>query len=133
MEDSPASVRMRSVVFDCPDAAVLAGFYAELLDGRADMTDPTWCEVHIDGLQVKLAFQAVTDYQRPEWPDGVPQQVHLDLTVSDLEASSQRAVKLGATVLSGPVDEPGCVFIVHADPAGHPFCLCRQQTAPPPG
>jgi hypothetical protein len=30
-------------------------------------------------------------------------------------------------VLSGPVEEPGCVFVVHADPAGHPFCLCRER------
>jgi hypothetical protein len=36
-------------------------------------------------------------------------------------------VALGAEVLTGPVEEPGSVFIVHADPAGHPFCLCWDR------
>jgi hypothetical protein len=88
---------------------------------------PGWCEVHVDGMGIKLAFQAVSSYRRPEWPDGLPQQLHLDLTVPDLASASGRAVSLGATVLAGPVQEPGCVYIVHADPAGHPFCLCTDK------
>jgi predicted enzyme related to lactoylglutathione lyase len=130
MSEAPVTVRMRSVVIDCPDPVALASFYAGLLNGRADVDDPTWCEVRVDGMGFKLAFQAVTDYRRPEWPDGLPQQVHLDLTVPDLEAASRQAVALGAVALTGPVDEPGSVFIVHADPAGHPFCLCMERTAP---
>jgi predicted enzyme related to lactoylglutathione lyase len=126
MSDSQVMVRMRSVVLDCPDPFALATFYAELLSGRVHSGDPEWCEVHVEGMPLKLAFQAVSDYRRPEWPDGLPQQVHLDLTVSDLEGASRHAVALGARVLTGPVDEQGCVFIVHADPAGHPFCLCRD-------
>ena len=114
-------------MFDCPDAVALARFYAALLDGRADTSDPDWCEVHVDGTTIKIAFQRVDDYVAPDWPDGPPQQVHLDLSVTDLDATSRRAVELGAVVLSGPVEEPGCVFVVHADPAGHPFCLCRDR------
>jgi predicted enzyme related to lactoylglutathione lyase len=118
------------VVLDCPDAPALASFYAELLGGSAHVGDPTWCEVRFEGLPFKLAFQEVSNYRRPEWPDGLPQQAHLDLTVSDLESASRRAVALGATVLSGPVDDSGSVFIVHADPAGHPFCLCMDLPQP---
>jgi predicted enzyme related to lactoylglutathione lyase len=114
------------VVLDCPDAVALARFYAALLDGRADTSDPEWCEVHVEGSAVKIACQRVEDHRAPDWPDGSPQQLHLDLTVSDLDATSRRAVDLGAVVLSDPVVEPGCVFVVHADPAGHPFCLCRE-------
>ena len=80
-----------------------------------------------DEPSLKLAFQRVDPYQAPQWPDGVPQQSHLDLTVSDLAAASARVVSLGATVMSGPVQEPGGVFIVHADPAGHPFCLFEKR------
>jgi predicted enzyme related to lactoylglutathione lyase len=127
-EQAPA-FRLRSVVIDCPDPAGLAAFYAGLLGGRSELGDPAWCEVHIDGVPVKLAFQKVGHYEPPQWPDGAPQQVHLDLTATDLEKSSQRAVSLGAKVLMGPVEEPGCVFIVHADPAGHPFCLCSAPGA----
>ena len=120
-------VRLRSVVIDCPDPAALASFYALLLDGRLHTEDPQWCEVRFDGVRFKLAFQRVGCYQPPEWPDGSPQQSHLDLTVPDLAAASLRAVELGASVLSGRVEEPGCTFIVHADPAGHPFCLCEDS------
>ena len=117
-------------MLDCPDPVGLASFYAELLTGGMSVGDSNWCEVRVDGMPLKLAFQGVADYRRPEWPDGVAQQVHLDLSVSDLEAASRHAVALGAEVLTGPVEEPGCVFIVHADPAGHPFCLCKERTAP---
>ncbi len=120
-------IRLRSVVFDCPDPEQLASFYAALLDGQVRPGDADWCEVRFDGLPYKLAFQRVDGHRPPEWPDGRPQQVHLDLDVPDVDAASRRARELGARVLSGPVEEPGCVFIVHADPAGHPFCLCAEK------
>ena len=126
MTPSPG-IQLRSVVLDCPDPVALARFYADLLDGRAETSDPDWCEVHVEGAAIKLAFQRAEPYRAPDWPDGAPQQVHLDLTVTDLDATSRRAVGLGATVLSGPVEEPGCVFMVYADPVGHPFCLCRER------
>jgi len=127
VSDSPSTVRVRSVVLDCPDPAALAAFYAQLLGGQVRVGDETWCEVHVEGMHFKLAFQGAADYRRPEWPDGLPQQMHLDLTVSDLEQGSQTALALGAQVLTGPIDEPGCVFVVHADPVGHPFCLCMDR------
>ena len=126
--DSPhPKIRVRSVVFDCPDPVALAAFYRELLGGTAEVGDPDWCEVHPPGASIKLAFQRVENHHAPEWPDGTPQQAHLDLDVTDLEGESRRAVSLGARVLTGPVEEPGCSFIVHADPVGHPFCLCRER------
>jgi predicted enzyme related to lactoylglutathione lyase len=120
-------IQLRSVVLDCPDPPALARFYAELLGGALDVSDPDWCEVRPDGSTIKLAFQRVASYVPPSWPDGAPQQVHLDLTVDDPPATSTRAVALGARVLSPPVDGPGCTFIVHADPVGHPFCLCHER------
>jgi len=120
-------VSLRSVVLDCPDPSALATFYADLLDAEADTTDPEWCEVALGGGSPKLAFQRVHPYEPPEWPEGAAQQAHLDLTVRDLAASSARAVALGAEVLSSPIEEPGCVYVVHADPARHPFCLCQER------
>lgn len=122
-------MRLRSVVLDCPDPQALAAFYARLLGGHADTSDPDWCEVHVEEPLLKLAFQRADPYQAPQWPDGVPQQLHLDLTVSDLEQASRQAVSLGAAVLTGPVEERGGVFIVHADPAQHPFCLFLKRSA----
>jgi predicted enzyme related to lactoylglutathione lyase len=121
--------RLRSVVLDCPDPPALATFYARLLDGRADTSDPHWCVVYLKEPALKLAFQRADPYVAPDWPRG-QQQLHLDLTVADLEAASLRAVSLGTAVLAGPVQEDGGAVIVHADPAGHPFCLFEERPAP---
>jgi len=125
MTSTPIS--LRAVVFDCPDPSSLASFYADLSNGQLDISDPEWCEVHVGDPACKLAFQRATPYSPPEWPDGTPQQLHLDLTVSDLRAAGLRAGELGAVVLAGPVEEPGSIFVVYADPAGHPFCLCEER------
>ena len=124
---SSTTISLRCVVFDCPDPSSLASFYADLLNGQLDISDPEWCEVHAGEPAFKLAFQRAMPYSPPEWPDGMPQQLHLDLTVTDLRAAGLRAAELGAAVLTGPVEEPGCIYVVYADPAGHPFCLCEER------
>jgi hypothetical protein len=126
-ESTAPSIKLRSFVLDCPDPTQLAHFYGALLGGDVDTTDIAWCEVHFAQLPLKLAFQRADDFVPPEWPDGEPQQIHLDLTVTDLQSASARAVELGARVLADPVQEEGSAFQVHADPAGHPFCFCVDQ------
>jgi catechol 2,3-dioxygenase-like lactoylglutathione lyase family enzyme len=127
---TPVAVgRFDTVVLDCPDPLALAEFYAGLLGQEiADDGDDSWQSLRGDGSGVSLAFQRATGYVAPSWPDGPPQQLHLDLTVDDFVTSHHRAVELGATPLSPksppePGDDNG--FRVYADPAGHPFCLCR--------
>jgi predicted enzyme related to lactoylglutathione lyase len=121
------SILLRSIVFDCSDPARLAAFYGELLGGVVDAGDPLWCEVHVADLPLKLAFQGVAAFVPPEWPNGQPQQIHLDLTVTDLESASARAVELGARVLADPVEDENTHFQVHIDPSGHPFCFCVER------
>ena len=61
----------------------------------------------------------------PVWPPvpGTQQmQQHLDLEVDDLDAACALAEEAGARPLGGH-EEDGEVVRVHADPAGHPFCL----------
>jgi predicted enzyme related to lactoylglutathione lyase len=113
-------------VLDCPDPPALAAFYGQLLGGDVHDLGPGWSEVRLDEPALKVAFQRVPDYTPPEWPSGVPQQLHLDISVPDLGEASRWAVKLGGKVLDGPVDEGGCIFQVHADPTGHPFCFCMD-------
>jgi len=125
MEDTSV-VRLGAVVLDCPDPLALAGFYAAVLgcSVTADSTDE-WAD--LDGAGSLLSFQRAPGHQPPSWPDGTPQQVHLDLRVTDYAEPHERAVAHGAVPLQPTTapnadGEPG--FRVYADPAGHPFCLC---------
>jgi hypothetical protein len=121
--------RFDTVVFDCPDPLALVEFYAGLLGQEiADDGNDSWQSLRGDGSGVSLAFQRATDYVAPHWPQGPPQQLHLDLTVDDLVTAHRQAVALGATPLSptsAPEPDDTISFRVYADPVGHPFCLCR--------
>lgn len=121
--------RFDTVVLDCPDPRALAEFYAALLGQEiADDGDDSWQSLSGDGSGVTLAFQLASNYLAPKWPDGPPQQLHLDLTVEDFVTAHEGALALGATALSptsAPQPDKTSGFRVYADPAGHPFCLCR--------
>jgi len=109
------------IVIDCPDAASLANFYGELLGWNVSLDDD-WAEIRPDDGNDCISFQQVTDYRAPEWPgQTVPQQMHLDLMVRDLDEGEAVAIELGATKTEV---QPGTTFRVFLDPAGHPFCLC---------
>ena len=72
-----------------------------------------------------LAAVRVPDYVPPTWPDGpIPKQMHLDLSVDDLEEAEARALRLGAREADAqPAPERWRVLL---DPAGRPFCLSTQ-------
>ena len=110
-----------SFVMDCPDAAALARFYGELL-GWTVKLDGEWAEIRPEDGGNVICFQGVKDYKAPVWPgQDVPQQMHLDVMVQDLDAAEPEVLKLGATKAE---HQPGTTFRVFLDPAGHPFCLC---------
>ena len=115
-----AIARYPSIVIDCPDAAALATFYGAMLDwkvtGSAD-----WGEVRADYGQC-ICFQQVESYSPPQWPaQELPQQMHLDVIVDDLDSAEAAVLELGATKHA---HQPSSRFRVMLDPAGHPFCLC---------
>jgi Glyoxalase-like domain len=115
-----AIARFPSIVIDCPDAAALATFYGTMLDWKVDIR-ADWGEVRADYGQC-ITFQQVQDYTPPKWPaQQVPQQMHLDVIVDDLDAGEAAVLALGATKHEY---QPGTSFRVFLDPAGHPFCLC---------
>jgi predicted enzyme related to lactoylglutathione lyase len=115
-----AIARFPSIVLDCPDPHALAAFYGALLDWKVEAQDD-WVDVRADYGQC-LSFQQVADYRAPVWPgQEVPQQMHLDVVVDDLDAAERAVVELGATRHE---HQPGTTFRVFLDPAGHPFCLC---------
>ncbi|GAA4425191.1 VOC family protein [Georgenia halophila] len=111
------------IVFDAADIAAESDFWAGLLGGTVE-ADDDWYTVTVDG-EPRLAVQLAPDHVPPEWPDGTPQQIHLDLYVTDVRGSHDEVMALGARLLQAAedVDAPSG-FQVYADPAGHPFCLC---------
>lgn len=111
------------IVFDAADLAAESGFWAGLLGGTMQ-ADDDWHSVLVDG-EWRLGVQLAPNHVPPDWPDGTPQQIHLDLWVEDLNAAHEEAISLGARLLK-PADNPEAAegFQVYADPAGHPFCLC---------
>lgn len=111
------------IVFDAPDLAVESSFWAGLLGGTVDAEDD-WHSLSVDG-QWRMGFQLAPDHVAADWPDGTPQQIHLDLYVDDLATAHEEAMALGARLLKAADDPTGAEgFQVYADPAGHPFCLC---------
>jgi predicted enzyme related to lactoylglutathione lyase len=117
-----AIARFPSIVLDCPDPAALAKFYGEMLDWKVDAS-PDWAEARADYGQC-ICFQRVADFTPPQWPgQQVPQQMHFDVIVDDLDAGEAAVLDLGATKHE---HQPGTTFRVFLDPAGHPFCLCVE-------
>lgn len=125
--------RIRQVVLDTTDARGLAEFYRQLFgltyrpgDEEADPAGDDWLVLCGDG-DFGLAFQQVEELPRSTWPTpAIPQQLHLDTTVPDVEELArqrERALALGATQLLDRTDDPDEPLYVFADPSGHPFCI----------
>ena len=116
-----AIARFPSLVLDCPDPPALATFYGTMLDWKVE-SSPDWADVRADYGHGASPSSSVDSYSPPDWPgQDVPQQMHLDVIVDDLDAGEQAVVALGAIKHD---HQPGTRFRVFLDPAGHPFCLC---------
>lgn len=111
---------------EAPDPGALAAFYSELLDWPVVHEEPGTVVVQPRD-SVFMVFQAAEDYVPPVWPPAPGQQramMHLDIEVTDLDAAVADAVALGARVAD---IQPQDNVRVLLDPAGHPFCLCRDD------
>ena len=113
-------IRLSSPTINCPDAAALGRFYAQITGGKVVYTDPVWATV--DGPGGRIDCQSDPAHVPPTWPDpAVPIQFHLDFYVSDLAAAAELVLAAGATQYEHQPNSDHC--LVFADPAGHPFCL----------
>ncbi len=131
--------KLQSIVLDTTDARALAEFYRALLGyryrpgdepppaGEPDPAGADWLVLVDPAGGARLAFQQVDELAPSTWPTpDVPQQLHLDLTVADVDALAEqrdRALVLGATILLDRSDDPDEPLYAFADPAGHPFCI----------
>jgi Glyoxalase-like domain len=124
-------------VLDTTEVRPLAEFYRQLLGlhyrpGDAPPTgneadDADWLVLTDAGGVRRLAFQQVDELARTTWPaPDVPMQLHLDMTVPDLdelERQRERAESLGAELILDRTDDDEEPLYVFADLAGHPFCI----------
>ncbi len=118
---SMAIARFPSLVIDCPDPLALATFYGALLDWPVRTLEKGGAEIRAE-YGDSIGFHEVESYRPPNWPDqDVPQQMHVDVLVDNLDDAEAAVMELGA---SKHPNQPGKTFRVFLDPAGHPFCLC---------
>jgi predicted enzyme related to lactoylglutathione lyase len=118
-----AIARFPVVVLDCPEPKALAEFYGALLDWQVAQNDADHWSARAEYGDC-LVFQKVEAFTPPQWPgQDVPQQMHIDVVVDDLDAAEAAVLELGATRHE---HQPGTTYRVFLDPAGHPFCLCSD-------
>jgi hypothetical protein len=123
---------------DCSDPINLANFYSSITGLKVDITTENtdsnivWVELKDNQGIPKLAFQKVSNYKAPTWPEGpIPQQLHLDFAVKDLDETEIELLKIGAVKTefqpgSPKTNDYSTEFRVYLDPEGHPFCIIHR-------
>ncbi|MGW0552467.1 VOC family protein [Streptomyces altiplanensis] len=118
------TVMLGGFVLGTPDPLALADFYRALLGWEEVEREPEWVRLRAPQQErPSLSFQLEADHTPPIWPQrpGAQQmQAHVDLQVDDLDAQTERACALGATLEEY---QPQKGVRVLRDPHGHPFCL----------
>jgi len=112
---------------EAPDPSALARFYSELLGWPIGHEEPGTSVLTAPEGSIYMVFQEATGYRRPVWPPVEGEQrpmVHFDFQVGDLESAVADALALGATLAGFQPHEHVRILL---DPAGHPFCLCRDD------
>ena len=117
-------INLAAVIIDVAELDPESAFWHRLLGGSIAKT-ATHHFLQIDGFPV-FVIQRAPGHVPPEWPEGNPQQMHVDLTTDDLAAADRLALEAGAHPLQpaddvDPASKKGAR--VYASPAGHPFCL----------
>lgn len=131
--------RLRQVVLDSTDARRSAEFWRQLLGlayrsgheppaaGGDDPAGRDWLNLRAADGTAYLAVQQVDELAASTWPShGVPQQLHLDLSVPSrdaLDRAHDLVLQLGGALRFDRSDDALEPLRVYADPDGHPFCI----------
>jgi predicted enzyme related to lactoylglutathione lyase len=115
------TARRVAIVIDAADAEALREFWVSALGyepfGSAGQYRSATPPAGTAGP--KLVFQQVDDVR-----SAGKNRLHLDIIVGDeIESEADRLVALGASRVTGPIDEAGTSWVVMADPEGNEFCL----------
>jgi Glyoxalase-like domain len=108
------------ITIDCVDPARLARFWSELLERAEQPSLPGWRQVGSRGdPEPPINFQPV-----PE-PKTGKARLHLDVTVTDIEAGVRRVRELGGGELEQRQHYDEGVVVVMTDPEDNEFCLVQ--------
>ena len=114
---------IRHLTFDAADPFVLAGFWAQALDGSlADDDFPGDPEAVVTTAAATLLFVRVDDRK------AVKNRVHLDLQPQDRtrDEEVERLLSLGATLQGDHRRPDGSGWVTLYDPEGNEFCVERS-------
>ena len=122
-------IRLAQVTLDCAPHQVrdMIRFYTKLLGYRLEgPEDARFPYLYGPEGTVSITLQPEEGYRAPDWPTGEKggQQAHIDFLVKDLKAASAYALSIGAAESPVQYSENWRILL---DPAGHPFCLCRDN------
>lgn len=115
---------VQCVTVDCHNPALLADFWAELLDWQVTQSSET--EVVIEPRNPQLVV--APDILFIKVPDEklVKNRLHFDLRPDLQMVEVARAEALGAKRIEiGQSADPATTWIVMADPEGNEFCILR--------
>lgn len=113
--------RLEKTVIDCPEPRALADFYCQVLGMRINEDNEEWVVIGCEPGMRQVAFQRAEQWVPPRWPDpDHPQQMHLDVRVTDADVAEQQLLALGARRVRAKRETGFRVFV---DPVGHPFCI----------
>lgn len=114
---------IRHITIDAADPFVLAGFWAQALDGSlADDDFPGDPEAMVTTPAATLLFVRVEDRR------AVKNRVHLDLQPQDRtrDEEVERLLSLGATLQGDHRRPDGTGWVTLYDPEGNEFCVERS-------
>ncbi len=113
--------RFYTVVIDSGDPAVLARFWAAVLDWQIVFEAPD--EVVIakgEDMYPGLVFVPVPEAK------GIKNRLHIDLVPDDRDAEVERVLALGASRADVGQDDE-VTWVVLADPEGNEFCVLSAR------
>jgi hypothetical protein len=119
------SLSLAQLVFDCDNAAKLAGFWSRVLDRPVDPgANPFFATVGVDrsgGVDPSTRSLGLMFLKVPESKQ-VKNRLHLDLSAPEWEAEVARVIELGAVQIAEH-QEYGTHWVTLLDPEGNEFDL----------
>ena len=85
-------IKHRMIVFDAADIDAESAFWAAFLGGTIEEWGDRWRAIWVDGGYA-LGVQLSPDHVPPEWPNGAPQQMHLDFYLVGIDAMALATVE----------------------------------------